>query len=857
MKKTALLLLIGGVIMTLLLSGCNNSEKEINGSEVREVSVFSNLCNNGTLYNESDDRVMFCDFVSMQSACLCSKSNCSHRDPDSCSAYGMGHTPFIYEDRLYFFKSEIVFDKDNKAHEKTDIYTADLDGGNRRVLLTADDIDFGYSWKMYITNGDIYFTGYRREYDEYGNQGENTALCFCKYNFAENKFTVIKDFFDFFEEEGEIYSSGISIYGIFNNCAYIGYSYSKTPYDMETGLKSMEFESFFIRYELDSGEFKEYGLDEKTEFNSGWAISKDEKKYTFLNEKGETLDVENMGQFYYIVNDVAFFDEGCVELRGGKKHSVLIPFNEGEVRTEFVDYINGKYIAEVFDFDRQERTYKAYDFEEIVGELSVSDEKHNEENNIVSENFPLYETNFPSFEEVKESYPDKTVLLWTIEETGYERNYPFRTREINRYLDEKGYDFAVCFYPLNGFYTKDDDKSYTEYVKELAEQGKADIIYTSLNGIGEGGTSTYNKYIFDGLLEPLDGYFETELGQELYPLMPEKHWEGLKVNGSIYGVNGSLTTLNNDYGYYVNAELAEKYGFDITKPVEEQLDILRQVKEEEGINCDVFAMGSGVAGQPVFFTGLKELAGGVYWDEDKQEARCVLDNEGYTEKLKFLHTLKKEGLLQTVTTPSAHTFFILLGSKFVGHLSTEPVEKDYFERFVKAFPVFENTSSIVSCPIATGISSTSENKDKAFELLALTQTDPYLNNLLTFGVEGEDYGISEGYADNIINRLSLDRFANYMVCNKFDDYGIENKFTPDEYREIFDNAKMSAEQDLVLCGEGLETELKALQDIMCGFEVPSAEADFDEAMKRLREELEQAGLQRVIDECNRQYEEIK
>ena len=45
--------------------------------------------------------------------------------------------------------------------------------------------------------------------------------------------------------------------------------------------------------------------------------------------------------------------------------------------------------------------------------------------------FPQIAINFPSCEEVQSEYPDKTVIVWLIQETGWDRNYPFRTREVN------------------------------------------------------------------------------------------------------------------------------------------------------------------------------------------------------------------------------------------------------------------------------------------------------------------------------------------------------------------------------------------------------------------------------------------
>lgn len=467
--------------------------------------------------------------------------------------------------------------------------------------------------------------------------------------------------------------------------------------------------------------------------------------------------------------------------------------------------------------------------------------------------FPQRDINFPTFEEVQQQYPDKTVLVWVIEETGYERNYPFRTREVNEYLDSQGKDFAVCFYPIEALKTDKQNDFYTSYVEEMVKEGKqVDIIYSSFTYIEEAGNNAYHKYIYNGLYEPLDKYFKTETGKKLYNLMPENHWNGLRVNGSIYGIDGTMTTLSDDYGYYVNAELADKYGFDITKSIDEQIDILKKVRENEK-KCDIFAIYGNKIGRAVCFSDLKEITQAVYWDEESHTAKCVLDDPTYTHGLKLIQSLMKEGLFTNISNHHSDSFFILQGNKTGGSTiygNSEITEVSYFDKMIKAYPVFKEKTSVRNGYMATGICTASNNKDKAFELLALTQTDPYLNNLLTFGMEGTDYSLSDNRVDTIINPVSLDRFPNKMICNRYAD-----SISSDKYKEIYDNAVIHDDTDFAFDGRGFEDVTYATSIILMNYSIP-ADKDFDKAATELRASLEAAGLQKVIDECNRQYKEV-
>ena len=460
---------------------------------------------------------------------------------------------------------------------------------------------------------------------------------------------------------------------------------------------------------------------------------------------------------------------------------------------------------------------------------------------------------FPSYEEVKSQYPDKTVLVWTLNDADFS-SYT-RTHEINEYLAANGYDFVVCFdfverqSAVMGNYP---DERLDGLKKALSEGRPVDIV----------GTRIYHEYVAEGLLEPLDGYLEsTETGKKIYELMPENYWECLRANGSIYGVNGSLNCmLDSDGGYFVNAELAEKYGFDIEKPILEQLDILKAVKENEK-NCAVFSLD--IPMDLNYYVHMKQLGGAVYWDGETHSAKCVLDNPEYMELLKFFDTLNKEGVLTLKTSYSAAkpTFFITQRGwqgGALGYDGTERMEYDYYNNIVTAIPVFGGTSSLRSHPyMVTGVCSGSEHKDMAFELLALTQSDPELCNLLTFGIEGVDYNVTDGKVDRVENFMNPELFGNKLINYSFegvDMVGSKMFYSADKYREIFENAQMHADHDFCLDDRNIRQELNAVMDIMDKFVLPGKDKSLDGALAELREKLNAAGLQKIIDEWNSQYE---
>ncbi len=467
----------------------------------------------------------------------------------------------------------------------------------------------------------------------------------------------------------------------------------------------------------------------------------------------------------------------------------------------------------------------------------------------------LFEENFPSYDEIQEEYPDKTVLVWAIAETLYESSTPFHTRKVNEYLDELGCEFAVCFDPVKRYeYTTEmyPDQMLTEIKKRLDAGEHIDII-SPMN---------YDEFVLDDLYEPLDKYMETDIGRELYRAFPEKLWESLRINGGIYGLSGDFTNvLNLDRGYYVNAKLAEKYGYDVNKPILEQLDILKAVKENEN-NVDVFTAYSNID-SIVSFTNVKMLSSAVYWDCDTHSAKLSIDNPQYIEWLRLYDTLKREGMLNDMGRKTSDSFFIMTDTAFgggIGYADMKLVEVDYFGNAVTAIPVFTPHSALRTAPWATGICSKSEHKEEAFKLLARIFTDPVLNDLLVYGVEGENYTLENGVAKEIASNTDgfginpfNSRFANQMICHR----SKENLFTPEQYNTIFDKAEICEDIDFALDPKNIINELNAVYIAADNISLPKDDQTLDEVLAEYREGLYAAGVQKIIDECNRQYEVYK
>lgn len=420
-----------------------------------------------------------------------------------------------------------------------------------------------------------------------------------------------------------------------------------------------------------------------------------------------------------------------------------------------------------------------------------------------------------------------------------------RTTEINQYLDSLGCDFAVCFLPVEETILFDQplDKSYLQQIEEMITgDEQVDLVFSAniYRGVDDCSDS-YHRIVEDRLFISLDDYLNnTESGKKLYNLMPEKHWEGLKVSGHIYGVDGSMNTLSYYSGYSIDRAVANEYGYDVTVSPLEQLDILAEIAKEHTV-CF-----SNPFNLPEIYAPMYPITSVVYWDNSESKAKSVLESGEFLQTLEIYYTLVKNGFVSKWNDSSP---FIYFEGNRNGCISVLKGDR---------YCQFDSTIYIRPTWSVTGISANSKHPDKAFELLALAQTDPVLNNLLAYGVEGENYTLSDGKVINkgrLITRLNT--FANRLIC-------LPDDKSPDNASEVF--RKTLEEAELVSCNGFWFDEKETFEivektnNFFINWEfdecINNGEYESFEAMiQACRDKLDEYGMEDLLSEINRQYEE--
>lgn len=369
MKKKIILIL---VLAASLLTGCHKNT-ESNGEYFRIVSPFINVCNNGELYTDSSDRLLFSDFEAMRTAYICAKPNCPHTDENFCSAFGMSHHPILYGGNIYYFTYDIYINDDREYQYVTYINKADPDGTNRKEIYKIDGLSVSIGDRIIVDGSKIYFTAEDVEFDEYGSSTNYTVGYLCSYDFENGEFENMAEIY-------KGYSSGDWVYGIWNGKIYYHTSVSENKIDWDSiDIGTDDVMSLYTlkHYCLNIADksVSENDLPEPLYIGEGYYIHKNENGICLKPENGDDIFIDNFKAeigLLYILNGYVISSDGgiCADIKTGKVYKINPEYASESSFYEPVNYINGNFILKkpLINIEDMTDMYVSVSESEYIGE---------------------------------------------------------------------------------------------------------------------------------------------------------------------------------------------------------------------------------------------------------------------------------------------------------------------------------------------------------------------------------------------------------------------------------------------------------------------------------------------------------
>lgn len=367
----------------------------------------------------------------------------------------------------------------------------------------------------------------------------------------------------------------------------------------------------------------------------------------------------------------------------------------------------------------------------------------------------------------------------------------------------------------------------------------------------------------------LDDYLENE-GKEMYDAINPLYWEGMKVNGSIYGVPTHKEIAVPEMWMYPK-ELVEKYNIDITKltTLESLEPVLKQIKENEPdyipmeidkishnffaidgyewvINRDIPLMikstDTGVEVVNIFETDiakdtlktLRKYYEAGYINEDA----AVKENQGLEKDKKVFWKQSSGGPYSEVSWSSDRNY------ELVAHQVTEAVV---------------TTESVRGGVMV--VNANSKNKEAAIKFLNLLNTDPDVRNLINYGVEGTHYEMVNGQVQKLNEDSPTYQGVQYTQGNWFilDTMVGEPLEKWDEFQKFNDAAVQSQALGFSPDTSKIESKIAAITNVSQKYYsgLMTGTVDPETELPKFLAELEAAGINELKEELQNQINEWK
>lgn len=365
---------------------------------------------------------------------------------------------------------------------------------------------------------------------------------------------------------------------------------------------------------------------------------------------------------------------------------------------------------------------------------------------------------------------------------------------------------------------------------------------------------------FLGLNDLMDQY-----GKEMKELIDPAFLEGAKMDGELYAV-----PTNKEVGQQAvlsfNNELVEKHGLDIStvNSIADLEPLLAVIKEKEP---NVSPIATFDAFLPFDSILQEEMPFAFRLDGNTDEVINKYEEEITMETLKTMHSYYNKGFIRPDAATSTDSWPLETPNWFV--------RKELYQPYAESIWSRSAGYEIVTRPLqepyvfngsVTGsmqaISATSKNPERAMMFLNLLNSDPYLRNLLDKGIEGVHYEENEdGKIKDLparVEKYNMPSFAigNQLILKLYED-DPEDKW--DAFKEFNENSIPSPVLGFYFDSNPVRSEIAAISNVSSEFApaLLKGAVDPEQYIPAFNEKLKQAGMDKVLEEIQKQYDEWK
>ncbi|MBE5947526.1 MAG: DUF3502 domain-containing protein [Lachnospiraceae bacterium] len=451
-------------------------------------------------------------------------------------------------------------------------------------------------------------------------------------------------------------------------------------------------------------------------------------------------------------------------------------------------------------------------------------------------------------------------------------------------VNEYGCDFTV---ELHIYSEKAHSKYYYyDVISDLLQSGQ------QIDVLSSGSSRCYTEFVKDGVFEPLSPYLESEAGEKLWNIYPEELWIKTTRNNEIYGI-AQTGMVGERIVLDCEKSVAEKYNITLPERCSfyDLETILKDIEAVNGADAfkDVIPIIANNFLAPIYMDGyyIEYALGNIGYRPEGGRPRYLLnaiyfkkDNNG---NWLAVNPAKEEAIISLMKQIKKYVDkgwyvsgngSILTKSNHVFSLSEQYNYEQIVDKKVAFIDgsnseiwdiIIGNTTYLPYSALenyVTGIASCSQYKDEAFKLLLLLNTEEKLSNLLMFGIEGKDWE----YKDNKLFDLETgneimaynDMYAAFSNINLIPSTYLDPEDKVAGIRELSSKHEASPLITHNIDVSAYTEKMKTINAIYCAYMgklLVGEYEDIDGVMAQMNSMLEEAGINEIIDDINRQMQQ--
>ncbi|MFC4778197.1 ABC transporter substrate-binding protein [Paenibacillus sp. GCM10023252] len=356
--------------------------------------------------------------------------------------------------------------------------------------------------------------------------------------------------------------------------------------------------------------------------------------------------------------------------------------------------------------------------------------------------------------------------------------------------------------------------------------------------------------------------------------IPAFAWDGVKVDGKIYGVP-SYQIMAQNPGFIVRKSIAEKYGLDpaAIKTIRDMEPFMAKVKAgEKDMVTLALDPRNGLFKNLSRTWGLEEVGGvgAIDYKAGDYKVMNIYETAGFKESTEIVRDWYQKGYIhkdapldsiKEIQEKSQDAIVIHTTLKPGGNVKAFTTEDKVGEDSVYV-PLVENyVPATAAQATLNAVSKTSANPERAMMFLELVNNDKELYNLISNGIKDKHYKQVDDKYIEIIPESGYSPNTSWVFGNTFNEY-LKAGMLPTIHEETL---KMNAEsKPAALMGYVFNPEpvqsnvanVTSVLDTYLPILLTGAE-DPAKVLPEFQQKLKQAGVDEVIAELQKQIDEWK